>query len=53
VGAMLSPGGFLLANVSAPDLKSIPIHPVETTTTVYARTGNETIRDFIVWYGAN
>jgi hypothetical protein len=53
VGAMLNPGGFLLANVSAPDLKSIPIHPVETTTTVYARTGNETIRDFIVWYGAN
>jgi hypothetical protein len=52
VEAMLKPGGFLLANVSAPDLKSLAMRPVDTTTTVYARTTNETIRDFIVWYQA-
>jgi len=50
VAAMLKPEGFLLANVSAPDLTSIAMRPVDTTTTVYARAANETIRDFIVWY---
>ena len=52
VAAMLSPGGFLLANFSAPPLNSIAIRPVDTTTSLYARAGNENIRDFIVWYGA-
>ena len=52
VGAMLKPGAFLLANVSAPNLKSITIRPVDTTTTLYARTSNETVREFIVWYQA-
>jgi hypothetical protein len=47
---MLKPGGFLLANFSAPELASLSIRPVDTTTTLYARTGTETIRDFIVWY---
>jgi hypothetical protein len=51
VEAMLRPGGFLLANFSAPQLTSITIRPIETTTTLYARTVNENIRDFIVWYG--
>ena len=50
VAAMLKPEGFLLANFSAPDLASIRMRPVDTTTTVYARATNETIRDFIVWY---
>jgi chemotaxis methyl-accepting protein methylase len=53
VEAMLRPGGFLLANVSALPLKSITIRPVETTTTLYARSINENIRDFIVWYKAH
>jgi SAM-dependent methyltransferase len=52
VEAMLRPGGFLLANFSAPHLTSIGIRPIETTTTLYARTVNENIRDFIVWYRA-
>jgi hypothetical protein len=50
VAAMLKPEGFLLANFSAPDLSSLTMRPVETTTTLYARAANETIRDFIVWY---
>jgi SAM-dependent methyltransferase len=50
VAAMLKPGGFLVANVSAPNLRSAALRPVETTTTLYARTGNENVRDFIVWY---
>jgi chemotaxis methyl-accepting protein methylase len=50
VASMLKPEGFLLANFSAPDLTSIAMRPVETTTTLYARTASETIRDFIVWY---
>jgi hypothetical protein len=50
VEAMLKTGGFLLANFSAPDLKSLTIRPIETTTTLYARTATENIRDFIVWY---
>jgi chemotaxis methyl-accepting protein methylase len=50
VAAMLKPEGFLLANFSAPELASLSIRPVDTTTTLYARTGTETIRDFIVWY---
>ena len=33
VEAMLKPGAFLLANFSAPNLKSVTIRPVETTTT--------------------
>ena len=52
VEAMLRPGGFLLANFSAPRLTSITIRPVDTTTTLYSRTANESIRDFIVWYRA-
>ena len=52
VEAMLKPGAFLLANVAAPNLTSVTIRPVETTATLYARTVNESIRDFIVWYEA-
>ena len=55
VEAMLKPGAFLLANFSAPDLRSVTIRPMETTTTLYARglTVNENILDFIVWYKAH
>jgi chemotaxis methyl-accepting protein methylase len=53
VDAMLKPGGVLLANFSAPDLRSIRLRPVDTTTTLYARTANEAVRDFIVWYRAS
>ena len=55
VEAMLKPGGFLLANFSAPNLTSITIRPVETTETLYARARdvNENILDFIVWYKAH
>jgi len=52
VDAMLKPGAFLLANVSAPNLASIGIRPVGTTTVLYARTITENIRDFVVWYQA-
>ena len=52
VGALLKPGAFLLANFSAPNLKSVTIRPVETTETIYARMASENIRDFIVWYQA-
>jgi hypothetical protein len=52
VEAMLKPGGFLLANVVAPQLTSVTIRPIETTTTLYARAVNENVRDFIVWYRA-
>ena len=54
VEAMLKPGAFLLANFSAPDLKSVALRPVETTTTLYARgaAGSEDILDFVVWYEA-
>ena len=54
VEAMLKPGAFLLANVSAPDLRSITIRPVDTTTTLYARrlAANENVLDFLVWYKA-
>jgi chemotaxis methyl-accepting protein methylase len=54
VEAMLKPGAFLLANVSAPRLTSIAMRPVETTRTTYARAGagTEDILDFIVWYQA-
>ena len=50
IEAMLKPGAFLLANVSVPDVKSVTMRAVDTTTTVYARTTNETVREFIVWY---
>jgi SAM-dependent methyltransferase len=55
IEAMLKPGGFLLANVSAPNLTSITIRPVETTTTAYARgpSAADNIVDFIVWYRAH
>jgi SAM-dependent methyltransferase len=55
IEAMLKPGAFLLANVSAPKLTSVTIRPVDTTTTMYARgaAGNENILDFIVWYKAH
>jgi hypothetical protein len=49
VEAMLKPGAFLLANFSAPDLRSVTIDPVETTTTRYAPN----LLDFIVWYKAH
>jgi hypothetical protein len=52
VEAMLKPGAFLLANVSAPTLTSVTMRPVDTTTTLYARAVNENIRDYIVWYQA-
>jgi hypothetical protein len=51
VEAMMRPSGLLLANFSAPRLTSITLRPIETTTTLYARTANENIRDFIVSYG--
>ena len=55
VEAMLKPGAFLLANFSAPNLTSVTIRPVDTTTTRYtiARDANENILDFIVWYKAH
>jgi len=55
VEAMLKPGAFLLANVSAPDLKAVTIRPVDTTTTLYARgrAANENLIDFLVWYKAH
>jgi len=55
IEAMLKPGAFLLANVSAPNLTSVTIRPVDTTTTRYARAreANEDILDFIVWYQAH
>jgi len=54
VEAMLKPGAFLLANFSAPPLRSVTLRPVETMTTVYARARgvSEQILDFIVWYQA-
>jgi hypothetical protein len=54
VEAMLKPGAFLLANVAAPDLKSVTLRPVETTTTCYARAAGagEDLVDFIVWFRA-
>jgi hypothetical protein len=55
IEAMLKPGAFLLANFSAPNLTSITMRPVETTTTLYTRTPNvnENILDFIVSYRAH
>jgi hypothetical protein len=55
VEAMLKPGAFLLANVSAPDVRSVTIRPVDTTTTTYTRgaAANENLLDFIVWYKAH
>jgi hypothetical protein len=55
VEAMLKPGAFLLANFSAPNLTSVTIRPVDTTTTLYtsARSVTENILDFIVWYKAH
>jgi hypothetical protein len=53
VAAMLNRGGVLLANFSAPRLTSIALRPIETTTTLYARTATESVRDFIVWYGTS
>ena len=54
VEAMLRPGAFLLANFSAPNLTTVTIRPVDTTTTLYApaRDASERILDFIVWYQA-
>ena len=52
IEAMLKPGAFLLANFSAPELTSVRIRPVGTTTVLYARTGTEDVRDFMVWYRA-
>jgi hypothetical protein len=48
VEAMLKPGAFLLANFSAPTLRSVTIRPVETTTTRYAQD----LLDSLVWYQA-
>jgi hypothetical protein len=55
VEAMLKPGAFLLANVSAPRLTSLTIRPVDTTSTIYARGqgAGEELADFIVWYKAH
>jgi SAM-dependent methyltransferase len=54
VEAMLKPGAFLLANVSVPGLTSVPLRPVDTTTTRYtdARDGSENVLDFMVWFQA-
>jgi chemotaxis methyl-accepting protein methylase len=54
IQAILKPGAFLLANFSAPNLTSIPLRPVETTTTRFARTRDdkEDVLDFMVWYQA-
>jgi hypothetical protein len=54
VEAMLKPGAFLLANVSAPKLMSVTLRPVDTTTTLYTRAAGarESLLDFIVWYQA-
>jgi hypothetical protein len=52
VQAMLKPGAFFVANVQAPDLRSLALRPVDTTTTRYAG-GRESILDFVVWYRAN
>ena len=52
VEAMLRRGGFLLANFSAPELTSVRLRPIETTTVLYGRTATENIRDFMVWYQA-
>ena len=54
VEAMLRPGAFLLANVSAPKLASVKMRPVDTTTTVFTRAPGvgENLLDFIVWYRA-
>jgi hypothetical protein len=54
VEAMLKPGAFLLANVSAPALTSVTLRSVDTTITRYTspRDGAENIFDFIVWYKA-
>ncbi len=52
VEAMLKPGGFLLANVSGPELMSVRLRPIDTTAVLYGRTATENIRDFIVWYQA-
>ena len=49
IEAMLKPGAFLLANVSAPNLTAVTIDPVDTTTTRYAPN----LIDFIVWYQAH
>ena len=46
VAAMLRPGAFLLANVAVPKLASVPLRPIETTTTRYAPD----IADSVVWY---
>ena len=50
--AMLRPGGFLMANFSAPALKSLRMPRVDTTTSLYARGRGTTedILDFIVSY---
>ena len=53
IEAILRPGAFLLANVSAPDLTSLTIRPVDTTTTLYGRARQEDVYDFIVWYQAH
>jgi hypothetical protein len=52
VEAMLKPGAFLLANMSAPRLTSVSLRPGETTRTLYTRASGarEDILDFIVWY---
>jgi SAM-dependent methyltransferase len=54
VEAMLKPGAFLLANVSAPALASVALRPVDTTTTRYttARDGSEHVFDVMVAYQA-
>ena len=46
IEAMLKPGGFLLANVSAPELSSVTLRPIGRTSTRYT----DGILDFIMWY---
>jgi chemotaxis methyl-accepting protein methylase len=54
IEAMLGPGGFLLANFAAPQVRTLTIRPVDTHTTVYGRAQGsaENILDFLVWYKA-
>jgi SAM-dependent methyltransferase len=54
VEAMLKPGAFLLANIATPGLASVPLRPVDTTTTRYTdpRDGSESVVDFMVWFQA-
>lgn len=52
VGAMMKPGGILLANVSAPVVTSVKLRPAATISTEYVRggAGRESVVDHIIAY---